>query len=267
LDQETDFPFEVLLGEDESTDGTREICTEYAGRYPGIVRLFLHRRQNNIIIDGVPTGRFNFVHNLLSARGKYVAVCEGDDFWTDRHKLKKQVAFMERNPEYSLCYHAFDVTGALDRRANLSALYDKNVAPPANICDLQYYVAHKCVKTLTMLFRREAISAREVVNVLCDPPTPTSGDIPLVFLLLTKGRGRFFPDVMGVYRLHNAGITNVKRSRRDNILISTLKLYPAVPNELDKRYLKERLKYALKRNFEKFRIGTAFSILKVLIMG
>src|SRR5699024_5534697 len=69
LMQKTDFPIEVLLGEDASTDGTREICLEYAQKYPEKIRLFLHHRENNIKINGNPTGRFNSLYNLYSAQG------------------------------------------------------------------------------------------------------------------------------------------------------------------------------------------------------
>ncbi|MCI5055370.1 glycosyltransferase [Phaeodactylibacter sp.] len=102
LMQKTDFPFEVLLGEDASTDGTREICIEYAERYPDKIRLFLHERANNIHINGSPTGRFNFLYNLFSAKGEYIALCEGDDYWVDIHKLQKQYDFLESNLEYVL---------------------------------------------------------------------------------------------------------------------------------------------------------------------
>ena len=98
LKQETSFPFEILLGEDASTDGTREICLEYAEKYPDKIRLFLHHRENNIKINGKPTGRFIFLYNMFSARGKYIALCEGDDYWTDPLKLQKQVGFLEKIP-------------------------------------------------------------------------------------------------------------------------------------------------------------------------
>ncbi len=93
LMQETTFPFEILLGEDNSTDGTREICMEYAMKFPDKIRLFLHHRENNIKINGSPTGRFNFFYNFHKARGKHIALCEGDDYWTDPLKLQKQVDF------------------------------------------------------------------------------------------------------------------------------------------------------------------------------
>src|SRR3954469_12007804 len=68
LMQQTNFPFEILLGEDQSTDGTREICIEYAQKYPDKIRLFLHHRENNIKINGRQTGLFNFLYNFFSAR-------------------------------------------------------------------------------------------------------------------------------------------------------------------------------------------------------
>jgi len=105
--QKTNFPFEILLGEDASTDGTREICIEYAERYPNLIRLILHDRSNNILIDGKPTGRFNMLYNLFICRGKYIALCEGDDYWTDPYKLQKQFDILESDFSCSLCAHPF----------------------------------------------------------------------------------------------------------------------------------------------------------------
>jgi glycosyltransferase involved in cell wall biosynthesis len=105
LTQQTDFEFEILLGEDASTDGTRETCVKYAEKHPDKVRLFLHHRENNIKIGGNPTGRFNFIYNLSQARGKYIAVCEGDDYWTDPLKLQKQVDFLQVNENCFMINH------------------------------------------------------------------------------------------------------------------------------------------------------------------
>jgi glycosyltransferase involved in cell wall biosynthesis len=110
LIQKTDFPVEILLGEDESSDGTRKICLEYVEKHPDKIRLFLHHRENNIKINGNPTGRFNLLYNFFKAKGKYIAICEGDDYWTDPLKLQKQVDFMEENEECSLCYHPAETT-------------------------------------------------------------------------------------------------------------------------------------------------------------
>ena len=107
LAQKVDFEYEILLGDDESNDGTREICIEYAKRYPNKIRLFLHKRENNIKIFDKITPSFMFGYNLFNCKGKFVALLCGDDYWTDENKLQKQWEFMRSNDEYSFCYHAF----------------------------------------------------------------------------------------------------------------------------------------------------------------
>jgi len=109
LIQKVNFPIEIVLGEDESTDGTREICIEYAEKHPEIIRLFLRREKDKIYINGKKTGRFNNIESLKVTRGKYIAFCEGDDYWTDPYKLQKQVDFLERNPEYGMVHTDCDI--------------------------------------------------------------------------------------------------------------------------------------------------------------
>jgi glycosyltransferase involved in cell wall biosynthesis len=104
LMQKTNFLFEIVIGEDESSDGTTEICLEYAKKYPDIIRLFLHKRENNILIDGNPSAKFQSTYTRYKLRGKYQAICEGDDYWTDPYKLQKQVDFLEENPEYGMVH-------------------------------------------------------------------------------------------------------------------------------------------------------------------
>lgn len=104
LNQETTFPIEIIIGDDESTDGTREICIEYANRYPNRIRLFLHRRENNIKILGRPCLIFQYLYNSFSARGKYIAVCSGDDYWTDKSKIQKQIEFLNSNINVNRTY-------------------------------------------------------------------------------------------------------------------------------------------------------------------
>lgn len=121
LMQETNFPFEIIIGEDESNDGTREICKEYADQYPEQIRLFLHRRENNIAIHGRPTGRFQFMYSYFVARGKYIATCEGDDYWTDPTKLQSQIDFMEKKKACSLSFHGWLYEGrdSIEKRPHL----------------------------------------------------------------------------------------------------------------------------------------------------
>ena len=90
LMQETNFPFEIILGEDDSTDGTREICIEYHNRHPDIIRLFLRSEKDKIYINDEKTGRFNYIQNLKEAKGRYIALLDGDDYWISKNKLQQQ---------------------------------------------------------------------------------------------------------------------------------------------------------------------------------
>ena len=106
LMQRTNFDYEILIGEDDSSDGTREIVELYKQKHPEKIRLFLNDRKDVIYIDGKPTGRWNLVNNLQHARGEYVAWLEGDDYWTSPQKLQRQVDFMESHRDCALCFHA-----------------------------------------------------------------------------------------------------------------------------------------------------------------
>lgn len=96
LMQETDFPFEIIVGEDDSTDGTREICKAYAEKYPDKIRLFLRSENDKIYINERKTGRFNFIENLNAARGEYISICDGDDYWITVNKLKIQYDYLRK---------------------------------------------------------------------------------------------------------------------------------------------------------------------------
>lgn len=217
LMQQTDFPFEVLLGEDASTDGTREVCIEYANLYPNKIRLFLHHRANNIYIGGQPTGRFNFLYNIHSARGKYIALCEGDDYWTDSLKLQKQVDFLEHHKEYNLCFHKVQ---------RIQKGKDEYVVKDVPTC---YYDGkfidlirtYNFISTPSMVFRNNI----EIPNWFSKLPF---GDLGIVFLLSRKGKMQAMNDVMAVYRLHNEGLWSGKNfeEQKKSLLRFNKTLFP-----------------------------------------
>jgi glycosyltransferase involved in cell wall biosynthesis len=101
LKQKTDFPFELVIGEDCSTDGTREIVFDYQKKYPDIIRV--------ITSDENVGGKKNSYRTAKAFRGKYVAFCEGDDYWHNPEKLRKQVDYIERHPECGVVHSSFDV--------------------------------------------------------------------------------------------------------------------------------------------------------------
>jgi glycosyltransferase involved in cell wall biosynthesis len=132
LSQKTDFPYEILIGEDDSTDGTREICKKYAERYPHKIRLFLNERKNVIYINGRPTSRWNLMNLINNSKGKYFSLCEGDDYWTDPAKLKKQVDFLEKNPEYGMVHSDFDLLDVQRKKLIASINKKRNRIIPKN---------------------------------------------------------------------------------------------------------------------------------------
>jgi glycosyltransferase involved in cell wall biosynthesis len=102
LMQKTDFDIEILVHDDASTDNTQSILREYESKYPD--KIFPLYETENKYSNGYK-GRMDIVFNYARARGKYIASCEGDDYWTDPQKLQKQVDFMESHPDYSVCFH------------------------------------------------------------------------------------------------------------------------------------------------------------------
>lgn len=107
LSQTTNFRFELLIGDDQSTDGTTEICKKYAKLYPKTVKLYLHQRENSIKILGTPCGIFQIAFNLMEANGRFIAICSGDDIWQDENKLQTQYDYLMNNSDVSLVYTPF----------------------------------------------------------------------------------------------------------------------------------------------------------------
>ncbi|MDF7798500.1 glycosyltransferase [Pontiellaceae bacterium B1224] len=108
LMQQTRFPYEVVIGEDESTDGTREICIEYAEKHPDRISLILRSQSEPGRDAYLSQGVYNYIETTKECRGKYVALCDGDDAWTDPLKLQKQFDIMETDPTLSLVHSNYD---------------------------------------------------------------------------------------------------------------------------------------------------------------
>ena len=201
ISQKTNFPFEILLGEDDSKDTTRSICLDYAERYPNLIRLFLHSRDTVITINDKPTGRFNFINNIKSAKGKYIAICEGDDYWTDQYKLQKQVNFLENNSGYTLVFN------------NCNQLINNRIVEETRYVGefsfLDFITKKRSdympLRTVSSMFKRDV----DVIDFFSrEFRTTQIGDYPLFLLMLTKGKGYCLEDVMCVRRRHTGGVSN-----------------------------------------------------------
>jgi glycosyltransferase involved in cell wall biosynthesis len=198
VNQQTGFPFEVIIGEDDSTDGTREICIEFAQRYPDRIKLFLRSEKEKIYVDGEKTGRFNFIENLKAARGKYIATLDGDDYWMSSDKLEKQVHLLETQKDCSLCFHS-----------TLEQAGDHLVTPAKqdeaiqffSISDIMQITGRLTLHTSNLMFRRETI--REIPQWFYEVPFL---DVPLSIYTGTQGNVGFVPEVYSVYRVHRKGM-------------------------------------------------------------
>ncbi|WP_157933867.1 glycosyltransferase [Alloalcanivorax mobilis] len=102
ISQKTRFNFEIVLGEDDSSDGTRDICKRFKDAHPSLISLSLNSRADVIYVAGSATGRANFLGNIARAKGRYIFFCDGDDFWTDDKKLQICVDKFEENPKISM---------------------------------------------------------------------------------------------------------------------------------------------------------------------
>ena len=230
LMQKTSFPIEIIIGDDGSEDGTTEICKDYARQYPNLIRLFIRdRKTSQYYENGKFICRFNGVWCRMSCRGKYIAWCEGDDYWTDPLKLQEQVDFLERNTKYVVCHHSFSIQ---DENGNeVSSYY-----PPNNFDFTPKQLASGAfMKTNTLLFR----------NVELNYPTKAlmiaNGDTYLIAQLAKYGYAKYLPDILpSVYTIHKGGIW----SPLDN----NKKLYKQIETF---EVIKENIPYRLKREVNK----------------
>jgi len=204
LSQQTDFDFEIIVGEDESSDGTRELALDFQRRFPDKIKILLHSRKDVIYVNGRPTGRWNFVDTISHARGKYIALLPCDDFWTDTNKLQKQVNVLETHPEYSVCGH-----------------WVVNVDANGNTLDSTNSLGRQCPEIFTermaltgtplhpnsWVFRRFDLAAHPQYRMFLKLP---AGDDPLMLLLLGLGNGYCIKESMSAYRLHSGGTWSTK---------------------------------------------------------
>lgn len=202
LMQKTTFSYEIIIGEDCSSDGTREICEEYALKHPDKIRLYLHKRENNIKVNGKPTGRFNFLHSIYSCTGKYMAFCEGDDYWTNENKLQKQIDFMETNPDYSICFHNAMV---LWEDKNKEYLFRKN-SWFKDTYTTEEVIGRHFMPSASLVFRLpKKVSFPEWILYI------GSGDIALTSIFSAFGKSKFLEEPMCIYRKHPGGISRTRK--------------------------------------------------------
>ena len=195
--QKTDFAFEILIHDDASTDGTQEIIKEYCEKYPDLFKpIFQTENQHS---KGVKIwGDIQFPR----AQGKYIALCEGDDYWTVPNKLQRQIDFLESHPGYTLCFH--NAWMHYENDADTDHLFTKLETREYKINEV---IDYWLVPTASMVYRREILKSVIYQNYLKSRDKFEVGDLPLVLTCASYGKIHCFKEVMSVYRIQSGGWT------------------------------------------------------------
>jgi glycosyltransferase involved in cell wall biosynthesis len=203
LNQTTDFLFEIIIHDDASTDGTTEIIQEFYEKYPNLIKPII--QQENQYSKGI---RVNYEYVFPIAKGKYIAFCEGDDYWSDPEKLQLQVNFLEENPQYSFVFTRFRT---LSKGLILDDNNDKYFSGQNLIdYDLEKFEKGWHVGTQTLMFNAKS------VNFEIHKEFKIFRDVHLFFYLLKNGKGACLSRFCAVYRIHENGIysssSNIERA-------------------------------------------------------
>lgn len=202
LMQQTSFPIEIIIGEDGSTDGTREICEKYAIKHQDKIRLFNRDRKLSQYVDkeGHVT-RFNGIWNRMSARGKYIAICEGDDYWTDPLKLQKQVDFLESNPEFGMVY------GKVYTWLQEENKFGKSFGKKAHT--FEELVRYNTIPTLTVVLKYNL--QQQYLDEI-GPLTKNwkMGDYPMWLYISKVSKIGFIDEYLGTYRINTVSASHFK---------------------------------------------------------
>jgi glycosyltransferase involved in cell wall biosynthesis len=226
LMQQTNFPFEILIGEDESSDGNTEICIEYAKHYPDRIRLFLHKRENNIKLNGKPSAKFQGMYTSYHCRGKYNAIIEGDDYWSDPLKLQKQVDYMEQNTDCSFTCHDVEIVFE-----DVTEVFPFQTVWTKNIVNFEDVFKHHFIPFLSLVYRRSILE-----NLPAWFSKTIVGDIPLGLILASHGYGYYFTEKMGVKRKNPGGVTQDPERAKIDIGPDFYYIYQMVDEYTNGRY-------------------------------
>lgn len=198
--QDTDFEFEIVIGEDCSTDSTRQICIDYQKRFPSLIRLITSESNVGFAVNGVRT--------FKACKGKYIALLEGDDYWTDPRKLQKQVSILEHHPEFVACHHWQKIAVTND-----GVNYEEKDAPtdghgyfPNTIGSVKDIFENNLrLKSRTIMFRNIFLNGFLLPDWFYKVPFL---DVPLTMMLGKFGDFYFINEKMAVYRMTGSGVSS-----------------------------------------------------------
>ncbi len=208
--QKTNFAYEVLIHDDASTDKTVDIIREYENKYPDIIKPIYQK--TNQYSQGI---HINNVFQYSRANGKYLAYCEGDDFWTDEYKLQKQFDFLELHSDCTICTHAVQ---GIDAKTNQPTVK----YPPCDVNEIiaaQDYIKLRVDKgylfqTSSYFLRRDCLN--EYIDIAPEfERVAKVGDEPRLLFFVTRGNLGFINEVMSCYRTNSIGSWSSQNTKKN----------------------------------------------------
>ncbi len=199
VSQEVSYPYEIVIGEDCSTDDTMMYVEKYAEKYPELIKV-ITSEQNVGAIQ-------NDLRVLSACRGKYLAFCEGDDYWLDKHKLQKQIDFLEQNPDYGMVHTNFLLQNKnRTQPGNTKGIFRRKLERPSgNI--LESIVKNNQVGTASVCVRSQPIWDSKVKDTIIEHNWGMS-DYPFWLELAGVSKIKYMPDITSVYRIHQTSLTH-----------------------------------------------------------
>ncbi len=222
LMQKGNFDYEIVIGEDCSTDNTRNIVVGYHKRHPEKIRLLLPEKNLGMMR--------NLAGTYKACKGEYIAILEGDDYWTSPHKLQKQVDFLDANPDFMICFH------------NARTMWENGKRPSVLLCPLfqkrestiEDLLSENFIPTLTVMLRNGAVT--EFPDWFFDLKY---GDWPLLLLNAQYGKIGYIREPMAVYRVHAEGAASGAYTSKDIYLkniYGIIQVYELIQRHFDNKY-------------------------------
>lgn len=189
--QQTDFPFVAIVHDDASTDHSADIIREYAAKYPDIIHP-IYETENQYSKKGSLT---KIMNDAIEATGApYIALCEGDDYWTDPHKLQKQVDFLDTHPEVGLCYTDYGKCANTNKPYILGAFTNGAAVPPKDY--EEFLLENSYIAPMTWMYRRDVWKNLDLDWVRTD------GTLVWALEFYMKSKVAYLPDITAIYREH-----------------------------------------------------------------
>lgn len=223
--QKTTFPFEAIVHDDASTDGSAAIIREYAEKYPDIIKPIYEAENQYSKSDGSID---RIMDAAIHPDAKYIALCEGDDYWIDPFKLQKQVDFLEKHSDYVLCHSDSNI---LLQKSGKFLLHANSTYHNETSKDVfkEILMGRYVIRTATVVVRKyNMLQSQESDKIVFQSDYFKMGDTPLWLELIQQGKFHYFPEVMTVYRSSKGTVSNPKsllNYYRFQVSIYELRLY------------------------------------------